>query len=39
MGLALYHKHLITAYFTRSFYKHILGEFWKFYGICYPYNK
>ena len=25
MGLALYHKHLITAYFTRSFYKHILG--------------
>ncbi|XP_066926348.1 E3 ubiquitin-protein ligase HACE1-like [Clytia hemisphaerica] len=25
MGLALYHKQLITAYFTRSFYKHILG--------------
>lgn len=25
MGIALYHKHLITAYFTRSFYKHILG--------------
>ncbi|XP_065646251.1 E3 ubiquitin-protein ligase HACE1 isoform X3 [Hydra vulgaris] len=25
MGLALYHKHLITAYFTRSFYKHMLG--------------
>jgi len=25
MGLTLYHKHLITAYFTRSFYKHILG--------------
>lgn len=24
-GLALYHRHLITAYFTRSFYKHILG--------------
>ncbi|KAL4232649.1 E3 ubiquitin-protein ligase [Mactra antiquata] len=24
-GLALYHKQLINAYFTRSFYKHILG--------------
>ncbi|XP_045196907.2 E3 ubiquitin-protein ligase HACE1-like isoform X2 [Mercenaria mercenaria] len=25
LGLALYHKQLINAYFTRSFYKHILG--------------
>ena len=25
-GLALYHKHLIPAYFTRSFYKHILAR-------------
>ncbi|XP_070568387.1 E3 ubiquitin-protein ligase HACE1-like [Ptychodera flava] len=25
MGLALYHKHLLSVYFTRSFYKHILG--------------
>ncbi|XP_064628050.1 E3 ubiquitin-protein ligase HACE1-like [Lineus longissimus] len=25
MGLALYHKHLLNVYFTRSFYKHILG--------------
>ena len=26
MGLALYHKQLLDAYFTRSFYKHILGK-------------
>ncbi len=26
MGLALYHKQLLNVYFTRSFYKHILGE-------------
>ncbi|XP_052811362.1 E3 ubiquitin-protein ligase HACE1-like isoform X2 [Mya arenaria] len=25
LGLALYHQQLINAYFTRSFYKHILG--------------
>lgn len=25
MGLALYHKQLLGVYFTRSFYKHILG--------------
>lgn len=25
LGLALYHNQLINAYFTRSFYKHILG--------------
>ncbi|XP_006815383.1 E3 ubiquitin-protein ligase HACE1-like [Saccoglossus kowalevskii] len=25
MGMALYHKHLLSVYFTRSFYKHILG--------------
>ncbi|XP_013408033.1 E3 ubiquitin-protein ligase HACE1 isoform X2 [Lingula anatina] len=25
MGLALYHRHLLSVYFTRSFYKHILG--------------
>ena len=25
MGLALYHKQLLNVYFTRSFYKHILG--------------
>ena len=26
MGLALYHQQLLSVYFTRSFYKHILGE-------------
>ena len=26
MGLAIYHKQLLNVYFTRSFYKHILGE-------------
>ena len=25
MGLALYHQQLLNVYFTRSFYKHILG--------------
>uniref|UniRef100_K1P6J8 E3 ubiquitin-protein ligase HACE1 n=1 Tax=Magallana gigas TaxID=29159 RepID=K1P6J8_MAGGI len=25
LGLALYHQHLLSVYFTRSFYKHILG--------------
>ena len=25
MGLALYHRQIINVYFTRSFYKHILG--------------
>ncbi|XP_078001440.1 E3 ubiquitin-protein ligase HACE1-like [Glandiceps talaboti] len=25
MGMALYHRHLLSVYFTRSFYKHILG--------------
>jgi E3 ubiquitin-protein ligase HACE1 len=25
MGLAIYHKKLLNVYFTRSFYKHILG--------------
>ncbi|XP_078472520.1 E3 ubiquitin-protein ligase HACE1 isoform X2 [Lampetra planeri] len=25
LGLALYHRHLVNVYFTRSFYKHILG--------------
>ncbi|XP_066264211.1 E3 ubiquitin-protein ligase HACE1-like [Branchiostoma lanceolatum] len=25
MGLALYHRQLLNVYFTRSFYKHILG--------------
>ena len=25
LGLALYHQHLLNVYFTRSFYKHILG--------------
>uniref|UniRef100_UPI00358E10FD E3 ubiquitin-protein ligase HACE1 isoform X2 n=1 Tax=Myxine glutinosa TaxID=7769 RepID=UPI00358E10FD len=25
LGLALYHRHLVNIYFTRSFYKHILG--------------
>lgn len=25
MGLAIYHKQLLNVYFTRSFYKHILG--------------
>ncbi|OWF50952.1 E3 ubiquitin-protein ligase HACE1-like [Mizuhopecten yessoensis] len=25
LGLALYHQHLLSIYFTRSFYKHILG--------------
>lgn len=25
LGLALYHKQLVNVYFTRSFYKHILG--------------
>ncbi|XP_063773114.1 E3 ubiquitin-protein ligase HACE1 isoform X2 [Pseudophryne corroboree] len=25
LGLALYHKQLVNIYFTRSFYKHILG--------------
>lgn len=27
LGLALYHRQLLNVYFTRSFYKHILGEF------------
>jgi hypothetical protein len=26
MGLAIYHKQLLNVYFTRSFYKHILGK-------------
>lgn len=26
LGLALYHQHLLSVYFTRSFYKHILGR-------------
>ena len=26
MGLAIHHKQLLNVYFTRSFYKHILGE-------------
>ena len=26
MGLALFHQQLLSVYFTRSFYKHILGE-------------
>jgi len=25
MGLAIYHQQLLNVYFTRSFYKHILG--------------
>ncbi|KAL3881107.1 hypothetical protein ACJMK2_027568 [Sinanodonta woodiana] len=25
LGLAVYHQHLLNVYFTRSFYKHILG--------------
>lgn len=25
LGLALYHRQLVNIYFTRSFYKHILG--------------
>ncbi|XP_065916670.1 E3 ubiquitin-protein ligase HACE1-like isoform X2 [Dysidea avara] len=25
MALAIYHQHLLSVYFTRSFYKHILG--------------
>ncbi|XP_076444594.1 E3 ubiquitin-protein ligase HACE1-like isoform X2 [Babylonia areolata] len=25
LGLALFHRHLLSTYFTRSFYKHILG--------------
>ena len=27
LGLALFHKQLLSTYFTRSFYKHILGQF------------
>lgn len=27
MGLAIFHQHLLNVYFTRSFYKHILGLF------------
>ena len=27
MGLAVYHRQLLSVYFTRSFYKHILGEY------------
>ena len=27
MALAIYHQHLLNVYFTRSFYKHILGLF------------
>ena len=26
MGLAIFHCQLLSVYFTRSFYKHILGE-------------
>lgn len=26
LGLALYHRQLVNIYFTRSFYKHILGK-------------
>ncbi len=26
MGLAIQHQQLLNVYFTRSFYKHILGE-------------
>ena len=26
MGLAIFHQQLLSVYFTRSFYKHILGE-------------
>ena len=26
MALAIYHKQLLNVYFTRSFYKHILGR-------------
>lgn len=26
LGLALYHRQLVNIYFTRSFYKHILGR-------------
>ena len=26
LGMALYHKQLLNVYFTRSFYKHILGK-------------
>lgn len=26
LGLALYHRQLVNIYFTRSFYKHILGN-------------
>lgn len=27
MGLAIYHRELLSVYFTRSFYKHILGKY------------
>ena len=26
MALAVYHRQLLSVYFTRSFYKHILGK-------------
>lgn len=32
LGLALYHRQLVNIYFTRSFYKHILGKK-KFYSM------
>ena len=28
MSLAIYHKQLLNVYFTRSFYKHILGTYY-----------
>lgn len=31
LGLALYHRQLVNIYFTRSFYKHILGG-WRWTG-------
>lgn len=35
IGLALYHQQLVNVYFTRSFYKHILGKGWVV-GDCLP---
>lgn len=33
MGLAIYHKQLLNVYFTRSFYKHILGKAISYYVL------
>lgn len=35
LGLALYHRQLVNIYFTRSFYKHILGR-WRQVGLGGP---